>query len=58
MESQQRLGLMNSAIIQSQIQGFELSHPSIFPIYELLKNQSHRISMTQDNNKISERSYG
>jgi hypothetical protein len=41
-----------------------LAHPNIYPIYELLEHakepalqiQSHRISMTQGNNRISERS--
>ena len=48
----------------TQIQGLELSHPSIYPIYELLECmkgldlqiQSCRISMTQGNSRISERS--
>ena len=43
---------------QAQIQGFELTHPNIYPTYEcwsmrrgqILQNQSCRISMTQDNN--------
>ena len=49
---------------QAQIQGFALDHPNIYPIYELLESvkdpvlqsQSCRISMTQGNNRISERS--
>ena len=42
---------------QAQIQGFELAHPNIYPIYELLQPVlSCRISMTQDNNRMSEKS--
>lgn len=45
---------------------FELTHPNIYPIYELQKhekgllplNQSFRISITQSDNRISERSHG
>ena len=56
--------LTNSATTQAQIQGFELAHPNIYPIYELLECmkgpvlqiQSCRISMTQGNNRISKRS--
>ena len=56
--------LTNSATIQAQIQGFELAHPNIYPIYELLECmkglvlqiQNYRISMTQGNNRISKRS--
>ena len=48
-------GLINSATFQAQIQGFELAHPNIYPIYELLEcvkglvlqNQSCRTSVTQ-----------
>lgn len=29
-------GLTNSVTTQAQIQGLELAHPSIYPIYELL----------------------
>ena len=44
--------------------GFELAHPNIYPIYELLECvkvpvlqiQNYRISMTQGNDRISERS--
>ena len=49
-------GLANSATTQAQIQGFELAHPSIYLICELLDqegagpiHQSCRISMTQGN---------
>ena len=53
--------LTNSATTQGQIQGFELVHPNIYPIYELLevvkvpflKTQSFRIFMKQGNNMIS-----
>ena len=56
--------LTNSATTQAQIQGFELAHPNIYPIYELLECvkvpvlqiQNYRISMTQGNDRISERS--
>ena len=56
--------LGNSAATQAQIHGFELVHLNIYPIYELLEHgkgpvlwiQSCRISMTQGNNRISERS--
>lgn len=49
---------------QAQIQGFDLTNPIIYPSYELLEQvngsvllfQSCRISMTQGNNRISERS--
>jgi hypothetical protein len=50
----------NTATIQ--IQGSELAHPKIYPIYELeqvegliWKIQNYRISMAQDNNGISEK---
>ena len=54
--------MTNSAAIQ----GSELSHPSIYPTYDLLErgkelvlwNQSCRISMTQGNSTISECSFG
>ena len=57
-------GLTNSTTTQTQIQHFELFHPNIYSIYELLEHvkgpvlqiQSCRISMTQGNNRISERS--
>lgn len=56
--------MTNSAATQAQIQGFVLGHPNIHPICELLEQvkgpilqvQRHRSSMTQGNNKISERS--
>jgi hypothetical protein len=49
---------------QAQIQGFELAHSNIYPIYEFLEHmkgsvpqiQSCRVSMTQDYNRISKRS--
>ena len=49
---------------QAQIHSFELADPKIYPIYKLpehmkgtvLKIQSCRISMIQDNNRISKRS--
>ena len=31
------VGLTNSATTQAQVQCFELAHPNIYPIYELLK---------------------
>ena len=51
---------------QAQVQNFELAHPNIYPIYELLKHmkepvlhiQSCKISMTQSNSRISEGSFG
>ena len=56
----------NSTTTQAQIQGFELAHTNIHPIYKLLKCvkgpvlqiQSCRIFMTQGNNRISERRLG
>ncbi|KAL6055900.1 hypothetical protein STEG23_016949, partial [Scotinomys teguina] len=61
-EFQWRPGLANSATIQAYIQGFKLSHPNIYPISDLLDSvkgpvlwtNSHQISMTQDNSRISE----
>lgn len=55
--------LTNSVTTQSQTKGFELAHPSIYHIWELLEqvkgpvpqNQSFRSSMTQVK-RISERS--
>jgi hypothetical protein len=55
--------LVGLDISQAQIQGFELVHPSIYPINELLewmKNlvlqmQNCMISMAQVNNRIYER---
>ena len=52
--------------IQAQFQGIELANPNIYPIDELLKHmkgpvlpiKSFRISTTQGNNRISERSLG
>jgi hypothetical protein len=57
-------GQTNSAITQAQVYDFELSHPNIFPIYDLLEYvkglglqiQSCRFSMTKGNNSISEKS--
>ena len=54
----------NWATTQAQTQGFEVSYPSIYPIYELMEHvkrqgqqiQSYRISMTQGNNRIYQRS--
>lgn len=56
--------MTNSATIQIQIQDFELAHPNIYPIYELLEHakeqllqiQSCRVSMAQSNNRVSEKS--
>ena len=50
--------------LRPRLKGTELAHPSIYSIWELLyclkelvlENQSYKISMTQDNNRISERS--
>lgn len=58
--------LTSSATTQVQIHGLELAYPNIYLVYELLEhvkglvlqNQSCRISMTQDNSKIPERSPG
>jgi hypothetical protein len=58
--------LTSSSTSQAQIQGFELAHPNIYPIDELLKYmkgpvpqiQNYRMSMTQGNNRISEKSPG
>ena len=57
-------GLTSSDTSQAQIQAFELIHPNIQPIDELLECMkglvlqipSCKISMTQGNNRISERS--
>ena len=53
----------NTATCQAQNQGSELSHPNIYLTYELLAQegpvlqiQSCKISMTQGNNRIPERS--
>ena len=56
--------LSSSDTSQAQIQVFELAHPNIYPIYELLELmkgpilqiQNYRISIIKVNNKISERS--
>ena len=63
-ESRRAGGLTTSAITQAQIQGFELVHPNIYLIYELLEHvkrlalqiQSCSISMIKSNNIVSERS--
>jgi hypothetical protein len=47
--------LTNSATTQAQIQSFGLDHAVIYPIDELLE-LSCRISMTQGNNRMSEKS--
>ena len=55
--------MTSSATTQAQIQGFELAHPNIYPICELLEhmkgldlqNPSFSISMTQGNNRVSKR---
>lgn len=55
---------MNPATILAQNQGYELAHANIHLIYDLLKNvkgmnlqtPTSRISMTQENNRISRRS--
>ena len=57
-------GLTRSNTSQAQIQDFELAHPNIYPIDELLEYmkglvlqiQTHRVSMTYSNKWISERS--
>ena len=54
----------SSATTQAQIQGFELAHPKIYIIHELLGHmkgpvlliRSGRISMTQGNKRITGRS--
>ena len=56
--------MTNSAATQAQIQGFELIHPNIYPIYHLLEcvkglvpqSQSCTISMTSGNKKLFESS--
>lgn len=57
-------GLAGSDASQAQIRDFELVHPNIYPTDELLEQmkqqvlqiQSYRLSMTQDNHRLSERS--
>ena len=57
-------GRASSDTSQAQIHSFESAHPNIYPIYELLVHmkgpflqiQNYRISMTQGNNKVFERS--
>lgn len=56
--------MTNSAATQDQVQGFELADPNMYLIYELLEHkkglfigiQSCRISMSQGNNKMSQKS--
>lgn len=59
--------MTNLAIsIQAHIQSFELAHPNIYTIYDLLEcvkglilwNQSRKISMTWSNSRISKRRFG
>ena len=57
-------GLASSDTFQVQIQGFELAHPKVYSIDELLEclkgpilqTPNYRISMIQGNSRISERS--
>jgi hypothetical protein len=59
-------GLTNSTTTQTQIQHFELFHPNIYSIYELLEHvkgpvlqtQSCRISKTQGSERMSKKSPG
>ena len=60
-----RAGRLTSlATLKAQIQGFELVHPNIYPIYDLLECvkgpvfqiQSCRISTTHGNHRMSEKS--
>ena len=56
--------MTSSDISQAQVQGFELIYPNIYPTDELLECmkwpvlqiQNYRVSMTQDKNKVSEKS--
>jgi hypothetical protein len=58
--------MSNSASTQAQVQGSELAQPNIHPIYELPKSmkgpllqlQNCRTSITQGNNRMSEKSSG
>lgn len=58
--------MIRSATTQTQIQGFEVAHPNIYPTCELLElvkgpvlqNQSCGVSLTQGNSRISEKSSG
>ncbi|ERE89467.1 small conductance calcium-activated potassium channel protein 2 [Cricetulus griseus] len=55
--------LTKSATSQTHIQGFELAHPNTYPISDLLEqlllnDGSSRVSMTQDNRRISQMSFG
>lgn len=55
--------VIKSANTLVQMQGFKLTHPNIYPTFErldcmkgsVLQKQSCRISMTQDNNRVSEK---
>jgi hypothetical protein len=55
----------NSVASQAQIQGFELAHPNIYPVYDLLECmkglvlqiQSFMISMTQGSSNISKSAF-
>lgn len=61
-----RSGWINSAVIHARIQDLELSHPNIYPNYDLLEcgkglilwNHSFRISMTWGNIRITNRNVG
>ena len=52
--------LTSSDTSQAQIQGFELAHPNIYPIDELLEHmnglvlqiQNYKVSVTHGNNRI------
>lgn len=56
--------LTSSAAPQTQILDFELAHPNICPIWELVERMtgheehSFGISLTQDNSRISGSSFG
>lgn len=64
MGGRQKPGLTNSVITEAQTQGLESAHLNIYPISELLehgkgpalRHNSYRISSTQPNNRIYERS--
>lgn len=46
-------GLTNSATTEDQIQGFELAHPNIYPIYELLKCMKEQVLQNQSSESPS-----
>jgi hypothetical protein len=54
--------MTNLAFTQAKIKDFELAHLKIYPIYvlrgQVSQIQSCRISTTQGNNRVSERSLG